>query len=279
MLVCQCNVITDREIRQVILGFLREDPWAIIVPAKVYRELSLIMRVNPGRDSYPGDMFYAHSSLLERAGTLASNNKTMATMPVVLTPSDDITAYLPTSIMSITDGQLIFDLISFRQGIRPAINAGLSVTRVGGVGQNSAQKSLTQGIFKKLADYHQAEEFSHFGSELSPDSQADLELGKRIYEAFKQTPTEIYSVVEQQLVLTTIMKTAGRTKVNVGLLKQHAHDLAAQVQTPEDITKFVDQLLTVSSVNQAPVTTGAPAPATPAAAPAAAVGLAPEVKT
>ncbi len=250
--------------------------------AKVYRELSLIMRVNPGRDSYPGDMFYAHSSLLERAGKLASNNKTMATMPVVLTPSDDITAYLPTSIMSITDGQIIFDLISFRQGIRPAINAGLSVTRVGGVGQDKAQKALTQGIFKKLADYHQAEEFSHFGSELSPDSQADLELGKRIYEAFKQTPGEIYTITEQQLVLQTIMQTAGRSKINVGLLKQHAHELSLQVKTPEDITRFVEQLLTVSSVNQAPATAGgtsvAPAPAAAPAAPAPATKPSKEAK-
>jgi F-type H+-transporting ATPase subunit alpha len=194
--------------------------------AKVYRELSLISRVNPGRDSYPGDMFYAHSSLLERAGRLASNQKTLASMPVVLTPSDDITAYLPTSIMSITDGQIIFDLQSFRQGIRPAVNAGLSVTRVGGVGQSKAQKALTQAIFKKLADYHQAEEFSHFGSELSPESQASLELGKRIYEAFKQTPQEIYSISEQQLVLETVMKTEGKIKINVGMLKVQARDLA-----------------------------------------------------
>jgi F-type H+/Na+-transporting ATPase subunit alpha len=236
--------------------------------AKVYREMSLIMRVNPGRDSYPGDMFYAHSSLLERAGRLASNGKTMATMPVVLTPSDDITAYLPTSIMSITDGQIIFDLESFRKGIRPAINAGLSVTRVGGVGQNKGQKALTQAIFKKLADYHQAEEFSHFGSELSADSQADLELGKRIYEAFKQTPGEVLSVIEQQLVLETIMKTGGRSKINVGLLKTHARELAPQAKGLDDLGPLVTQLLSISSVNMpAPGTSAGQAPA-PAAVPA-----------
>ncbi len=230
--------------------------------SKVYRELSLISRVNPGRDSYPGDMFYAHSSLLERAGKLASNNKTMASMPVILTPSDDITAYMPTNIMSITDGQLIFDLQSFRQGIRPALNAGLSVTRVGGVGQDKSQKALTQSLFKKLADFHQAEQFSHFGSELSPDSQADLELGKRVYEAFKQTPGEIYTIIEQQLVLETIMRTAGRTKINVGTLKVQAKEAATKLEKGADLNPVIEQLLASNTV-AAPTPAPAPVPVAP----------------
>src|SRR3990167_2779532 len=169
--------------------------------AEAYRQLSLLQEIDPGRDSYPGDMFYAHSSLLERAGKLLSNQKTLTALPVVLTPNDDITAYLSTNIMSITDGQIIFDLGTFRKGIRPAVNAGLSVSRVGGQAQTARQKKLTGELFKKLAKYHQAEAFSHFGSSLSAEAGTDLELGKQIYQALLQPPQERYNLAEQQLVL------------------------------------------------------------------------------
>src|SRR4029079_17965193 len=156
--------------------------------AEAYRQLSLLQEIDPGRDSYPGDMFYAHSSLLERAGKLESNKKTLTALPVIMTPNDDITAYLSTNIMSITDGQIVFDLGVFRRGIRPAVNAGLSVSRVGGQAQTKRQKRLSGEMFKKLAKYHQAEEFSHFGSSLSQEAQIDLQLGKQIYDALQQPP-------------------------------------------------------------------------------------------
>ncbi len=159
--------------------------------AEAYRQLSLLQEVDPGRDSYPGDIFYTHSSLLERAGKLLTNGKTLTSLPVVLTPNDDITAYLPTNIMSITDGQIIFDLGFFRKGVRPAVNAGLSVSRVGGQAQTTRQKQLSTALFKSLARYHQAEEFSHFSSQLSRDARLDLARGKHLYMALQQPPEEL----------------------------------------------------------------------------------------
>jgi F-type H+-transporting ATPase subunit alpha len=232
--------------------------------AKVYRELSLLLKVSPGRASYPGDMFYAHSSLLERAGRLAENGATLAAIPVVLTPNNDITAPLPTSIMSITDGQLILDSDAFRAGIRPAVSVGLSVSRVGGVGQNKRQKKLTASLFKKLAAYRQAAEFSHFGSELALESKADLELGKKIYEALKQPPDTIYTANEQDLILGTVMKTEGKITINIDSLKRKAKELAPAMTAESDWEGTLNKLLTEVTV-QAP-TALAPAPAAPPAA-------------
>lgn len=219
--------------------------------AKIYRELSLLQRVNPGRDSYPGDMFYAHSSLLERAGKLASNNKTFTALPVVVTPNDDITSYLPTGIMSMTDGQLIFDLASFRNGIRPAVNAGLSVSRYGGRSQSQRAKQLSAELFKKLADYRQALEFSHFGSDLAIESQADLTLGKQIYEAFKQMPDELYNLTAQQLIIEAIVKGRGRAKINVIQLKKMATKAASSIKTEEEYLKALDAILAKTVVQAA----------------------------
>lgn len=218
--------------------------------AKVYREVSLLEQVNPGRDSYPGDMFYAHSSLLERAGKLAANGKTLTALPAVVTPGDDITAYLPTSIMSITDGQLIFDLATFRQNIRPAINAGLSVSRVGGRAQNARQKKISGALLKSLAAYRQAAEFSHFGSDIAPETAAALALGQQINEAFRQTPGELFSLVEQELIMSTVLEAAGQRKLNIGLLKMKVREAAATLKNDEDIDGIVKKLLSETTMNQ-----------------------------
>lgn len=206
--------------------------------AEAYRQLSLLQEVDPGRDSYPGDMFYAHSSLLERAGKLAKNEKTLTSLPVVMTPNDDITAYLSTNIMSITDGQIIFDLSNFRKGIRPAVNAGLSVSRVGGQSQTVRQKKLTGSLFKALAKYAQAEEFSHFGSSLSSEARLDFLLGKQIYEALQQPPEERYSLVAQQIILETVMKGGGKVEIDVKGMKKTALEAAKQVKDVNDEAGF-----------------------------------------
>lgn len=231
--------------------------------AEAYRQLSLLQEVDPGRDSYPGDMFYAHSSLLERAGKLLENGKTLTALPVVLTPSDDITAYLSTSIMSITDGQIILDLGVFRRGIRPAVNAGLSVSRVGGQAQTVRQKRLSGTLFKMLSNYKQAEEFSHFGSSLSKDAQIDLTLGKQIYEALQQPPEERHSLVEQQLILETILLGGGLTSINILGLKESAKKMSAQVKDEKDFDRLEAELLKKYAaqplVEKPAVVTGEPA--------------------
>lgn len=240
--------------------------------AEAYRQLSLLQDVDPGRDSYPGDIFYAHSSLLERAGKLKSSGKTLTALPVVLTPNDDITAYLSTSIMSITDGQIILDLTNFRQGIRPAVNVGLSVSRVGGQAQTKRQKGLTGSLFKSLAKYKQAEEFSHFGSSLSKDAKIDLELGKQIYAILQQPPEERYNLVTQQLMLETVLKGEGKIGFDIPGLKAGAKEASPQVKDVHDDEGFdrvIAELVAKFSVKPKaePAEPKEAAPAAPAAPP------------
>lgn len=216
--------------------------------AKIHREVSLLAQGSPGRDSYPGDMFFAHSSLLERAGKLASNGKTLTALPVVLTPSGDITAYLPTSIMSITDGQIIFDLASFRQNIRPAVNIGLSVSRVGGRAQTASQKVLSGTLLKRLAAVRQAQEFAHFGSDMSDESKQTLELGRQLYDALHQSPNELYSLDEQQLVLGAIVLGDGKQALNIRGLKEQAREQATTIQGEQDFERISKVLLDTSVI-------------------------------
>lgn len=211
--------------------------------AEAYRQLSLLQEVDPGRDSYPGDIFYTHSSLLERAGRLLSNDKTLTSLPVVLTPNDDITAYLSTNIMSITDGQIIFDLGYFRKGVRPAVNAGLSVSRVGGQAQTKRQKQLSTALFKSLAKFHQAEEFSHFSSQLSKETRLDLARGKHLYQALQQPPEALYSLPEQQLMLETIMSSNDDRPIDVAALKLQVKETAKLIKSEADYDKLEADLL------------------------------------
>lgn len=238
--------------------------------AEAYRQLSLLQEIDPGRDSYPGDMFYAHSSLLERAGKLLKNNKTLTALPVIVTPNDDVTAYLSTNIMSITDGQIIFDLGVFRKGIRPAVNAGLSVSRVGGQAQTKRQKLLTGSLFKKLAAYHKAEEFSHFGATLGAEAAVDLRVGKAIYSVLGQPPEQLFTLSEQQLMLETVIKAEGYVN-DIDGLKTAAKELAKQIKTEEDFDRLENDLLqkfssapkaAVAAKIQPPAPAPAPAPPT-----------------
>jgi F-type H+-transporting ATPase subunit alpha len=201
--------------------------------AHVTREIALMSGVSPGRDSYPGDMFYAHSSLLERAGRLESTGKHLTSIPIVLAAGGDITAYLPTNIISITDGQWILDMSIFRKGVRPAVNMGLSVTRVGGVGHNKRQKTIAAQTLKLLADFRQAEEFSHFGSELGPEARRALEVGKHIFEVLTQGPGDTYSIMSQQLMLDIVLNAELGAVLDISKLKLLSRQSGAKVTSEE----------------------------------------------
>ena len=211
--------------------------------AHAYREIALLSGVSPGRDSYPGDMFHAHSSLLERAGRLKKNQKCLTAVPIVLADGGDITAYLPTNIMSITDGQWILDMDTFREGLRPALNVGLSVTRVGGRGHNDRQKKQAAATMQAMASFKQAQEFAHFGSELALAAQKDVIRGRHFRQAFTQIPGETYSVMAQQLMLGAILEADPTHGMNVAKLKEQASQSAKLVKSSEDFERVLDELM------------------------------------
>lgn len=203
--------------------------------AQAYREISLIAGVSPGRDSYPGDMFYTHSSLLERGGKTEANHASQTLIPIIYAPGGDITAYLPTNVMSITDGQWILDSAIFKDTMRPAVSTALSVTRVGGVGQNKRQKGLADKLNLTLAGYRTAEEYAHFGTELSPQAQADYDKGKVLFKLMNQGIGETYSFMEQQLLMNIVLESAPEEIINIEKIKEKVHEYAAKVQEDKDM--------------------------------------------
>lgn len=221
--------------------------------AQAYREISLLLGTSPGRDSYPGDIFHAHSSLLERAGKLKTNHHSLTAIPIVLTEGGDISTYLPTNVMSITDGQWILDMGIFRSGRRPALSTSLSVTRVGGVGQNARQKTQNMIVLKLLGEYLKAQEFARFGAEMSLAAQQVLSKGRQLDELFGQIPGETYSVITQQMMLDIILSPETDVNLSIASLKKAAAAVAA-VKTNDNYTAQLERLksqVTVPAAAQA----------------------------
>ena len=169
--------------------------------AVAYREISLLLRRPPGREAYPGDVFYLHSRLLERAAKLSDElgGGSMTALPIIETKGGDISAYIPTNVISITDGQLFLESELFFSGVRPAINVGVSVSRVGGAAQIKAMKQVAGRLRLDLAQFRALEAFAQFGSELDRASQQQLARGARVVEVLKQ-PQYDPQPVERQVV-------------------------------------------------------------------------------
>ncbi len=167
--------------------------------AFAYRQMSLLLRRPPGREAYPGDVFYLHSRLLERAVKLNDDlgGGSLTALPIIETQAGDVSAYIPTNVISITDGQIFLEGDLFRSGVRPAINVGISVSRVGGNAQPKAMKKVAGKLRLELSQYRELEAFAQFGSELDAETQATLRRGERLVETLNQDELKPWSAADQ----------------------------------------------------------------------------------
>jgi F-type H+-transporting ATPase subunit alpha len=216
--------------------------------AVAYREISLLLRRPPGREAYPGDIFYLHSRLLERCAKLSKElgGGSLTGLPVIETKANDISAYIPTNVISITDGQCFLETDLFYQGIRPAINAGISVSRVGGNAQVKAMKKIAGPLRLNLAQFRELAAFAEFGSELDASSLAQLERGRRVVEVLKQTQYTPVPVEEQ--ILSIYAVTTGHMD-SVPIEDVHRFELGLRQFVAE---RFPDVLEHISTTGDLP---------------------------
>ena len=199
--------------------------------AAAYREISLLLRRPPGREAYPGDVFYLHSRLLERAAKMsdARGGGSLTSLPIIETQAGDISAYIPTNVISITDGQIFLEADLFNSGVRPAINVGNSVSRVGGSAQIKAMKQVAGTLRIELAQFRELAAFAQFGSDLDKSTQAQLERGRRLTEILKQAQYQPMPVEKQVFIIWTVTNGLA-DDIEVGDLKRFE----------EELSKFVD---------------------------------------
>ena len=259
--------------------------------AEAYRQMSLLLRRPPGREAYPGDVFYLHSRLLERAAKLSDANGagSLTALPVIETKAGDVSAYIPTNVISITDGQVYLQDNLFKSGVRPAVDVGISVSRVGGAAQIKAMKSVSGTLKLDLAQFRELEAFATFGSELDAISKAQLERGYRLVELLKQ-PLNSPMPVEEQVVSIFTGTKGYLDDIAVGDVRRfenelldhmrtrHSSVLAGIRQDPKaDVPKDLADI--VKSFKASFVTTSASASADPTATSAGEVGDAASAKT
>jgi len=201
--------------------------------AVAYRTISLLLRRPPGREAYPGDVFYLHSRLLERSAKLSDDmgGGSITALPIIETLAGDISAYIPTNVISITDGQIYLESELFYSGIRPAINVGLSVSRVGGAAQKKAMKKVSGRMRLELSQYRELEVFAQFGSDLDKSTLDLLRQGERIVEITKQSRYQPISMEDQVIMIYTVMN-------------KYLMDVELQ-----DVKKFIKDLLEFIDIN------------------------------
>ncbi|MBQ6580339.1 MAG: F0F1 ATP synthase subunit alpha, partial [Oscillospiraceae bacterium] len=189
-----------------------------------YRSMALLLKRAPGREAYPGDVFYLHSRLLERAAKLEKGGSITA-LPIIETQAGDISAYIPTNVISITDGQIFLETDLFNQGVRPAVNPGISVSRVGGSAQIKSMKKIAGPLRIEYAQYRELASFAQFGADLDKETKAQLEKGKRIVEILKQDQYAPMRVEDQVLIIFAVSD-------------NHTNDIPV-----EDIKRFEKELV------------------------------------
>ncbi|MFN9984694.1 MAG: F0F1 ATP synthase subunit alpha [Pirellula sp.] len=223
--------------------------------AVAYRQLSLLMRRPPGRDAFPGDVFYCHSRLLERSAKLSAElgGGSLTSLPIIETLEGEVSAYIPTNVISITDGQIYLQPDLFFAGIRPAMNVGISVSRVGGNAQIKAMKKVAGGLRLDLAAFRELEAFAQLGTELDPATQAKLDRGYRMVELLKQSQYQPMDVAEQ--IVSIYAGTRGHLddipvakvrEFEVGLLsyvRDRKPELISKIQEVKDLTSEVEEMI------------------------------------
>lgn len=233
----------------VVYDDLSKHAWA-------YREISLILRRPPGREAYPGDVFYLHSRLLERAAKMSTENGggSLTALPIIETQAGDVSAYIPTNVISITDGQIYLETDLFYRGIRPALNVGLSVSRVGSAAQTKAMKSVAGKLRLDLAQFRELEAFAQFATDLDEGTRKQLDRGRRAVELLKQPQYEPFAVAHQVAILYALINghiddvdpasVREWEKGFLAYLSSTRHDVLDAITTEKIITKEIEQKLT-----------------------------------